>query len=201
MVGEMRNIARGHLSLTTGGWRKNYSNDGQPGQLSGKTIGMVGFGAVAQALAARIGGFGVRIIAFDPFLSSDIFARHAVTPCDFETLLREADIVSLHARREPGDPPVVGVRELALLKPTAYLINTARGSLIDIAALADALRARRIAGAALDVYEQEPLDADSPLRKLDNVTLTPHLAGSTVEAFHGSAAMLVERIRAEMEHM
>jgi D-3-phosphoglycerate dehydrogenase len=199
MIAELRNIARAHLSLATGGWRKNYSNDWQPAQLSGKTVGLVGFGAVAQTVAARLCAFGVRLIAFDPFVSSDVFSRYGITSVDLETLLRQADIVSLHARREPGDQPLIGDCELALCKPTAYLINTARGSLIDTTALADALRANRIAGAAIDVYEQEPLDADSPLRTLDNLTLTPHLAGSTLEAFHGSAVLLVERIRAEME--
>ena len=199
ILAERRNIARAHLSLVTGGWRKNFATDGQFTELAGKTVGLIGFGAVGQTVADRLGPFGVHLVVHDPFQSSEVVKRHGGRAAPLDELLRCADVVSLHARREPDEPPLIGARELALMKPTACLINTARAHLVDMDALVQVLQERRIAGAAIDVFEQEPLPEDSPLRRLDNITLTPHLAGSTLEAFHQSPRLLAERIRQDME--
>ncbi|MBI1916987.1 MAG: 2-hydroxyacid dehydrogenase [Planctomycetes bacterium] len=199
ILAERRNIARAHLSLVTGGWRKNFANDGQFSELAGKTVGLVGFGAVGQMVAARLAPFGVQFGVHDPFQSCQVIERHGGRALPLPELLCCADVVSLHARRGPHEPPLIGAAELALMKPTAVLINTARAHLVDTDALVQVLQHRRIAGAALDVFEQEPLPEDSPLRRLDNITLTPHLAGSTLEAFHQSPRLLAERIRQDME--
>ena len=198
ILAERRNIARAHLSLATGGWRKTYANTGQFTELAGKTVGLIGFGVIGQMVAQRLRPFEVEIIVHDPYQDEDVIQEHGGRKVDLEDLLRRCDIVSLHARGSEDGPPLIGARELARMKHTALLINTARAYLVDAVALADALRDRRIAGAAVDVFEQEPLDIDAPLRTLDNITLTPHLAGSTVEAFQHSPHLLVEAIRADL---
>ncbi|MAE62626.1 MAG: hypothetical protein CMJ18_00005 [Phycisphaeraceae bacterium] len=200
MLAELRNIARAHHSLANGGWRKQYVNTDQFTELSGKTVGLVGFGVIGQMVARRLQPFEVRLIVHDPFQPVEVVERFGAGSVDLEMLLRESDFVSMHARRDGDGPPLIGARELGLMKPTAYLVNSARAYLVDVEALVDVLRRRRIAGAALDVFEVEPLPADSPLRRLDNLTLTPHLAGSTVEAFAHSPRMLVERIRQVANH-
>jgi D-3-phosphoglycerate dehydrogenase len=199
ILAERRNVARAHCSLVTGGWRKNFVNDGHFSELAGKTIGLIGFGAVGQMVAARLGPFGVQLVVHDPFQSGQVIEEHGGRALSLPELLRCADVVSLHARHSPQEPPLLGAPELALMKPTAVLINTARAHLVDTEALVQVLQHRRIAGAALDVFEQEPLPDDSPLRRLDNITLTPHLAGSTVEAFHQSPRLLAERIKQDLE--
>jgi D-3-phosphoglycerate dehydrogenase len=198
ILAERRNIARAHGSLVTGGWRKNFANDGQFTELAAKTVGLIGFGAVGQMVAARLAPFGVDLVVHDPFQSDQVIEQNGGRALSLAELLRGADVVSLHARRGPQEPPLIGAAELALMKPTAVLINTARAHLVDLEALVQALQHRQIAGAALDVFEQEPLPEDSPLRRLDNITLTPHLAGSTREAFHQSPRLLVERIRQDL---
>ena len=199
ILAERRNIARAHLSLATGGWRKVFANDGQPTQLQDKTVGVVGFGVIGQMVAERLRPFGVHLLVHDPFQPSEVVDRHGARVVGLDELLKQADVISLHARCADDQVPLIGSRELSLMRPSAYLINTARAYLLDADALAVALREQRIAGAAVDVFEWEPLDANSPLRKLDNITLTPHLAGSTVEAFHGCPRLLAERIRQELE--
>lgn len=211
ILAERRNIARAHRALATGGWRKNFSNDGQFSELAGKTVGLIGFGAVGQLVAERLQPFGVRLVVHDPFQPSELIERRGGRIMPLDDLLRCADVVSLHARGsltpgaagptggEKAARPLLGARELGLMKPTAYLINTARAHLVDTDALLVALEQKRLAGAALDVFEQEPLTAESPLRLLDNITLTPHLAGSTREAFEQSPRLLVETIRQNLE--
>jgi D-3-phosphoglycerate dehydrogenase len=192
MLAEMRHIARAHSAIQRGLWYREAIDANECFELSSKTIGLVGFGAVAQVLAKRLAGFDVRVLAYDPYIQANDIRRAGAEPVDLETLLREADVVSLHARLSPETRGMIGQRELVLMKPTAYLINTARAGLIDEAALVTALRARRIKGAALDVFEQEPLTVDHPLCHLDNVTLTAHQAGSTHDALTNSARLVTQ---------
>jgi D-3-phosphoglycerate dehydrogenase len=194
MLAEVRNVGRAHAALAAGGWRKQYANDGKPGELRGKTAGLIGLGNVGRKVAALLGAFGMRLLVYDPLLSEEAVAAEGAEKTELAELLAAADFISLHARTDPADPPLLGAAELARMKPTAYLVNTARAYLIDEDALATALRRGRIAGAALDVFRQEPLPADSPLRRLDNLTLTPHLAGSTLEAWHNAPGMVVDSI-------
>jgi D-3-phosphoglycerate dehydrogenase len=141
------------------------------------TLGLLAFGEIAREVALRAKPFGLKIIAFDPFVEQRTADSYGVTMVGFDELLAQADIVSVHAPLMKKTVHLLGEREFGLMKPTAYLINTARGPVIDQVALIAALQAGRIAGAGLDVYEREPLETESPLLTMDNVILTPHMAG------------------------
>jgi D-3-phosphoglycerate dehydrogenase / 2-oxoglutarate reductase len=151
-------------------------------RLRGQTLGLLGFGKIARALAAKAQALGMRVIAVDPFVDAAAMARLNVRAVDMDTLLAESDAVSVHVPLSPETRGIIGERALARMKPTAFLINTSRGGLVDERALAAALTAGRLAGAALDVVEKEPPPPDHPLRKAPNVILTPHLAFYSREA-------------------
>lgn len=187
MLAEMRNLARSHACLTRGEWRREFPNRQAIPELRGKTVGLVGYGAVGRLVAHYLAAFGSRVVVYDPYLEGN---PAGVERVDLETLLAGSDIVSLHARLTPESQGLIGAQQLARMKPTAVLVNTARSGLVDEAALVDALRRRVILGAALDVFEVEPIGPGHPLLELDNVTLTPHLAGSTIDAFHGSPELM-----------
>lgn len=141
------------------------------------TLGMIAFGEIAREVALRARAFGLRLLAYDPFVGQDLADQYGVTLVALDDLLRRADIVSVHAPLMKQTFHLLSEREFNLMKPTAYVINTARGPVIDQQALIAALQSGRIAGAGLDVFEPEPLAADNPLTKMDNVLLTPHTAG------------------------
>jgi D-3-phosphoglycerate dehydrogenase len=145
-------------------------------RLRGQALGLVGFGKIAIAVAAKAQSFGLRVLAYDPYLDSEAMGRHGVQAVDFDGLLAESDAISIHVPLLPETRNLIGARELARMKSTAFLINTSRGGIVDELALAVALKAGRIGGAALDVLGVEPPPPDHPLRKLPNVILTPHLA-------------------------
>ena len=148
-------------------------------ELFGKTLGIVGFGNIGREVARRAHGFHMDVMVYDPFVPDADVTRFDVRPVDLGTLLRESDFVTLHCKVTPETRGMIGAPQLALMKPTAYLINTARAAIVDYAAAYTALRERRIAGAGLDVYEREPVQSNDPFLKLDNVVLTPHLAGAS----------------------
>lgn len=145
-------------------------------RLRGQVLGLVGFGKIPRALASRAAALGLQTIAFDPYLEEAIFATAGVRKVDLQILLAQADYVSIHAPLNPQTRGLIGEAALRTMKRTAYLINTARGPLVDETALARALTEGRIAGAALDVLETEPPTQGHPLLGLDNVILTPHVA-------------------------
>ncbi len=151
-------------------------------RLRGRTLGLLGFGKIARALAAKAQALGMNVLATDPFVDVETMARLRVRAADLDTLLAESDAVSVHVPLSPETRGIVGARALARMKPTAFLINTSRGGLVDEQALAAALTAGRLAGAALDVAEEEPPPADHPLRTAPNLILTPHLAFYSREA-------------------
>ena len=159
----------------------------------GRTVGLVGLGRIARGVVERLSGFSVGILAFDPFVAAKDVPP-GVTLTDLDALLRQSDIVSLHVSITESARAMISERELALMKPHAYLINTSRGEAIDEDALYRALRDRRIAGAALDNFVVEPLPQDSPLRRLDNVILTPHMIGHTQDVFASFPPAAVENI-------
>ena len=194
---EARNIARAHCAIKHGTWRKEFSNSGHVPELTGKTIGIVGFGHIGRLVARKLRGFEVRILVYDPYVRPEDledFKDVDLQLVDKETLFAESDFVTLHARLTPESKGLVGRAELARMKSTAYLINTARAGLVDTEALVEALQERRIAGAALDVFDVEPIPPDHPLVALDNVTLTSHLAGTTREALTRSPYLLVDEV-------
>jgi D-3-phosphoglycerate dehydrogenase / 2-oxoglutarate reductase len=141
------------------------------------TFALVAFGEIGREVALRAKPFGFRLIAHDPFVDPAVAAQYGVTLVSMDELLKQADIISVHAPLSKATFHLIGERELAAMKPTAVVINTARGPVIDQQALIAALQAGRIGGAGLDVFEREPLEANSPLASMDNVILTPHTAG------------------------
>ena len=166
-------------------------------ELYDKTLGIVGLGDIGSRLAKRAGAFGMRVLASDPVVHESSFAvqEYGVELVDLENLLERADFVSLHAPLLPSTENMIDSRALARMKPTAFLINTARGGLVDEGALADALRNGRLAGAALDVRVKEPPGETDPLRGLDNVILTPHIAGVTEESNRRASLYVAEDVR------
>jgi D-3-phosphoglycerate dehydrogenase len=195
LLTEVRNIARAHARLVDGRWDKSFATSPFTPELEGRTVGIVGFGEIGRVVARKLEGFRVRRLAYDPFLEDQRILDGGAEPAPLDVLLRESDFIMLHARMDAGKPPLIGERELAAMKPTAFLVNTARSSLVDTDALVRALRERRIGGAALDVHDREPLGEDDPLLELDNVTLTPHLASSTKDCMEKSPRILAEDLR------
>jgi len=168
--------------------------------IEGKTLGLIGLGRLGTKVATIAQALGMKVVAWSQNLTAERCASAGVALAPSkEALLRQADIVSLHVVLSPRTRGLIGPKELALMKPGAYLINTARGPIVEEAALIAALRERRIAGAGLDVYDIEPLPTDHPLRKLDNVVLSPHLGYVTAENFRTSYAGVVENIRAYLD--
>jgi len=155
-----------------------------PRDLKGKTLGVIGLGRIGSELA-RIchHAFGMNILGHDPYLTSEAMALFQgwVEFCDMESLFRKADVVSIHIPLLPSTKNLIGAREFGWMKSDAFLINTSRGGVLDEISLIQYLREKRIAGAGLDVFAQEPLEKDNPLKKLDNVILTPHTAALTRE--------------------
>ena len=151
-------------------------------ELYGKVLGIIGLGRIGTRLAKQAAGFDMEVLAYDPYLDAGAVQNSNVTLVDLPTLLQRADFISLHLPLTTETRHIIGVAELAAMKPAAILVNTARGGLIDEAALYQALINEVIAGVALDVFEQEPLPEGHPLTKLDNILLSPHVAGQTEES-------------------
>lgn len=191
MLAEIRNIARSHERLKSKVWTRSFPNSDAIPELYEKTVGLVGYGAVAQLVCGYLQAFGSDVIAFDPYFKGDPAPARLVS---LEELLRESDIVSIHARLTEESHHLIGEKELAMMKPTAVLVNTARSGLVDEQALIEALRAKRITGAAVDVFDEEPLPNDHPFIELENVTITAHLAGSTNDAFKNSVRLMAGNI-------
>ena len=191
ILAEVRNIARSHAALKQADWRKTFPNSAHIPELYGKTVGLVGYGYVGFLVAGMLHAFGCRLLAYDPYAKRDPAPAALV---DLPTLLRESDVISVHARLTDESYHLIGEAELAQAKPTAVLVNTARSGLVDEVALIDALRTGRLGGAALDVFDEEPLPADHPFLTLDNLTLTPHLAGGTRDAFANSPRLMANHL-------
>ena len=185
-----RHVPTANETMHCGRWEKRAL---MGTELRGKTLGLVGLGRVGAAVATRAQSFEMRIVAYDPFISVDRAQQLNVRLLSLDELLQTADYVSLHAPATERTRGLIGARELALLKPTAYLVNCARGELIDEEALVAALGEGRLAGAALDVFSDEP-DVNPVLCAVDNLLLTPHLGASTAEAQSGAAEDVAEQI-------
>lgn len=183
ILSETRNIARSHRLLMQGLWPDTFPNSDFTATLKNLTVGIAGLGNIGALLAQKLHALGVKVLGFDAYLPQSAMDALPVEQVGtLEELFSRADVISLHLRLTQENQGMIGSALIARMKPTAYLINAARAGLIDEAALVDALRTHRIAGAALDVFREEPLRSNSPLLTMDNVTLTPHIAGDTVDA-------------------
>ena len=191
ILASCRHVAEESAAVRAGRWQHTVGTG-----LRGKTLGVLGLGRVGGAVA-RIGqAFGMRAITWSPHMTPERAAEHGATAVSREALFDESDVLSIHMVLSSKTRGLVGAAEIARMKPTARLVNTSRGPLVDEAALVEALRARRIAGAAIDVYDTEPLPLDHPLRTLDNVLATPHIgyvADDLYRTFHGDSVAALTR--------
>ena len=173
-----KNIVQVHQSTVAGHWQSGGFNV----ELRGKILGIVGFGRIGREVAAATKGFGMQLLVYDPFVKETEIAALGGKKVDLPTLLRESDVVTLHAPLTKETMGLINAERLGMMKKSAILVNTSRGELVDEAALHKALVDERIRCAGLDVYGQEPVDPKNPLLSLENVVLTPHMAVRTVDA-------------------
>lgn len=191
ILSEIRNIARANYKLKNGKWEKYFPNGVLAPELRESTIGLIGYGAIGQRVAELLRPFGSEIIFYDAYYQGSTMDTQVTT---LDELVKEADILSMHYRLTEQTKNMINKKHFNLMKKNAVLINTARSGLINEQDLAEALHDREIAGAAVDVFNVEPLPQDHPYNKLDNITITPHIAGSTVGNFANSPVILSERI-------
>jgi phosphoglycerate dehydrogenase-like enzyme len=181
-------------ALRAGSWQSGF-----PASLAGSVLGLAGLGRLGSAMAPVARAFGMEIVAWSENLTDARAAEVGVERVEKDELLRRADVLSIHLVLGDRTRGLFGAAELAAMKPGAVLVNTSRGPIVDEAALVDALRSGRLAGAGLDVYEVEPLPADHPLLALGNVVLTPHLGYVTEAGFRGMYRQAVEDVRAFLD--
>ena len=190
MLAETRNIARADASVKSGGWRKDFP--GARVELAHSTVGLVGFGHVGRVLAGRLSGFGSRVLAYDPYAGDDALSASGVERVtELDEVFARSDFVCVLARLTPETTRFVGAAQFAVMKPGAYFINGSRSRLVDYDALYDVLASGAISGAALEVFDEEPLAPDSKWRALDNITVTTHFGGDTEGTNITSARMVV----------
>ncbi len=190
ILAETRNIARADASIKSGGWRKDFP--GARVEIAHSTVGMVGFGHVGRIFCQRISGFGPKLLAYDPYATAQSLAESGVEQIsDLTELFARSDFIVVQARLSPETNRFISTDQFGAMKPSAYFVNIARSRLVDYDALYEVLVSGAIAGAALDVFDDEPLPADSRWRSLDNVTMTTHFGGDTSGTNIMSARMVV----------
>lgn len=194
----VRGAYEAHARMLAGEWPRNEL---MGGEVSGRTLGLAGFGGIAREVATRAAALGMVVQAHDPFIAADdpAWASAGVRPVTLDQLFAQSDVISLHVPLIETTRHLVGTEQLAAMRPTAVLINTARGGVVDDAALASALAAGTIAGAALDVFESEPLPADSVFEGVPNLLLTPHIAGVTGESNARVGRVTADNVRRALE--
>lgn len=190
MLSETRNLARTHAALMQGVWQEHFSNQGRVYEIAGKTVGIIGFGNIGRRVARKLTVFDCTVLVYDKYVSPDHpdLAKYGCKFVDLDTLLGASDIITLHVR---SDELVLNRQALYNIKPGAYFINTARPHLIDNEAMVELLRTGQVAGAAFDVFMQEPIQPDEPYIRLPNVTLSNHRGGDTVNCYSDSPSMLL----------
>lgn len=196
LIAECRNIARSHKNLMQVHWVRDYMNAGRVPDLSDKTVGLIGLGAIGKKVAQRLNGFEMNILAYDSYAKE---VPEYVKMCTLEDLLKKSDFVSMHCRLTKDNYHLMDKNKFDLMKETAYFINTARSGLVNEQDLYDALRNNKILGAAIDVFDEEPLSKNNPFLTLPNVTITPHLAGGTSDAFLNSPKLLAKEVLAYID--
>lgn len=182
-----RKLKLNQKCVESGKWEKNVAR-----ATIGSTVGILGYGAIGQAFAELLKGFNCQIIAYDPYPKTDLMRQNGIELVSLEQLFTEADAISIHVPYSESTHHLVGARLLSLMKPTAVVVNTSRGNIIDEDALFDALASEKIGGAALDVFAKEPLPTDSKLIGLDNIILTPHVSSQTFESLWNIYKMAID---------
>lgn len=177
-----RNLIRHRAMSQTGGWR--YQTERPIRRLAGQTLGILGVGRIGGASARKGLGLGLRVIACDPYVPAERFAELGVEPVDFDALMRESDFLTLHVPLTDETRRIIDARALSLMKPTAFVINTARGEVVDVDALVDAVRSGTIEGAGIDVLPVEPPPADHPILHEESILVTPHIGWASNESGH-----------------
>jgi len=198
ILSEARNIARAHHVIKTGDWTKKFHNHGFVPELGGKNIGLIGFGYIGRLVAQKLSGFDVNVLVADPYVSQDDMPANC-RKVELDELLSKSDFISIHVKDTRETKGLIGKVEFAKMKPTAYLINTGRAAVVDQDALLHALKSGQIMGAALDVFDVEPIANNSPFLDLDNVTLTTHIAGTTADVLDNSPGLLMADIAKLLE--
>ncbi len=190
-----RHIPAAHASLAAGTWKRSkYTGV----ELFEKTVGIIGLGRIGALITARLQAFGMSVVAYDPYVTGARAQQLGVTLVTLDDLLAQSDIISIHMPKTPETTGMISTDQFGLMKPTAFIVNVARGGLIDEDALFAALKSNRIAGAGLDVFVSEP-PTDSPLLTLDNVVLTPHLGASTNEAQEKAGVSVARSVRLALD--
>ncbi len=187
-----RHVPEADASMHAGEWNRAAF---MGHELVDKTLGVVGLGKIGMAVAKRARGLGMRVVGFDPYVTEEVAKLNGIERMSVEQILKEADAVTVHVPKTKDTANLISTEQLASMKPSAYIINVARGGVVDEAALAEALAAGTIAGAAVDVYSSEPPAADNPLLGAPNIILTPHLGASTTEAQTRVAVEAAEQVR------
>ena len=181
LLASARELKRLDLATTTGRWGEVYSRS-ILSRIYGETVGIVGFGWIGRAVARKCNAFGMNVLVSDPYVGDHLEIEYGVEFVSKDELLKRSDYVTLHVPHLAGNTHhYIDSKALEEMKPSAYLINTSRGPVVDEKALAHALQQNQIAGAGIDVFEEEPLSPDNPILKMDNVIVTPHAIGSTDE--------------------
>lgn len=195
----LRGVAAATPDVAGGKWPRAALSSGR--ELAGKTMGLVGFGSIGREVARLAQALGMLVIAHDPVLAQDdpAWQQLQVRPCAFDALLAQGDVVSLHVPLTSATRHLIGAEALARMKPDAVLVNTARGGVVDEAALASALRHGRLGGAAIDVFETEPLPAGSVLSDAPRLILTPHIAGVTAESNVRVSTLIAREVAAALQ--
>ena len=194
LIGLLRRVPWSDRALHAGEWPMFVGDD-----CHGKTLGILGFGRIGSGVGRVAGALGMTVIAWGPTLTAERAAAGGATMLPLDDVLRQADVLSIHLRLSPESTGLLSRERLALLRPTTYLVNTARGAIVDEAALVAMLQAGRLAGAALDVFVEEPLPPDHPLRRLDNVVLTPHVGWPSAGNYAYWASRAAEQIVAFLD--
>ena len=199
MMAASRRLVESHNEVQQGLWR-SWGPDVLCGtDIYGKTLGLIGFGRIGKAMARRAAGFNMRVLYHEPKYKPENESITNATYVPLEELLRESDFVSLHAYLSSSSRQMIGKQQLEMMKPTAVFVNTARGAMVDHQALFEALKDNRIAAAALDVFDPEPIPAGHPLLSLSNVIICPHIASASTETRRKMAQMTVDNILAGLQ--
>ena len=193
-----RQVVVSHNEVHQGIWRPWGPEVFAGADIYGKTLGIIGFGRIGQAVARRAMGFGMNVLVFDRGHAAKDSTSY-IQYTDLDSLLQESDFVTLHANLNPSSKGLIGQKQLQLMKPSAFLVNTARGAMVEHTALYDALVNHQIAGASLDVFDPEPIPANHPMLNLPNVIITPHIASASLATRRRMAEMTIENVIAGIE--